>query len=115
MVEKHQNNRIKRHIRVRSKIEGSSERPRLAVFRSSAHIYAQLIDDSKGRTIASSNDLDVKEAVAKIDRSKLVGTKLAQAALKAKVKKVSFDRGGFAYHGRVKALADAAREAGLEF
>jgi large subunit ribosomal protein L18 len=115
MIKKYQDRRIKRHLRLRGKITGSTTRPRLAVFRSDEHIYAQVIDDGSGKTLASANDLEVKDKVTKTEKAKLVGQKIADVAKKAKVKKVVFDRGGFLYHGRVKALAEAAREKGLEF
>lgn len=108
------NSRIKRHIRVRSKIKGSSKRPRLAVFRSGQHIYAQIIDDSKGETLVSESDLKVKSK-AKKERAYEVGKKLAEKALKIKISSVVFDRGGFLYHGRVAELARGAREGGLKF
>ena len=110
----------KRHQRVRLKISGTTDCPRLAVYRSTKHIYAQLIDDSKGVTIASASSVD-KELRSKlphggsIDSAKAVGELLAKRAIKAGAKDVVFDRGGFLYHGRVAALADAAREAGLNF
>lgn len=110
----------KRHLRVRLKISGTPECPRLAVYRSIKHIYAQIIDDTKGVTLASSST-KAKDLAAKIkcggniEAATLVGKDLAEKALKAGVKQVVFDRGGFLFHGRVKALADAAREAGLEF
>ena len=115
---KEQNRR--RHIRVRKKISGVPECPRLAVYRSTKHIYAQLIDDVNKVTIcsASSIDKDLREKLAhggNIDAAKVVGEAIAQRALKAGVKDCVFDRGGFLYHGRVSALADAAREAGLNF
>ena len=112
--------RLKRHRRMRNKITGTTERPRLNVFRSLNNIYAQLIDDVKGVTLVSASTLD-KELTEKVGHSgnkesaKLVGTLVAQRALAAGVKQVVFDRGGYIYHGRVKELADAAREAGLEF
>jgi large subunit ribosomal protein L18 len=115
MVKTYKNNRVRRHIRVRGKISGSKERPRLAVFRSGAHIYAQVIDDLAGKTLASANDFELKEKGTKMEKAKMVGELIAKEAVKAKVKKVTFDRGGFLYHGRVKALAEAAREKGLEF
>jgi large subunit ribosomal protein L18 len=115
MIKTYKNNRLRRHARVRGKISGSRERPRLAVFRSSEHIYAQVIDDRAGKTLASANDYDLKEKATKLTKAKLVGELIAKEAIKAKVKKVTFDRGGFLYHGRVKALAEAAREKGLEF
>ena len=110
----------KRHQRVRVNLSGTSAAPRLAVYRSTKHIYAQLIDDEKHVTIcsASSIDKDLKEKLAhggNIDAAKVVGEAIAKKALKAGVKECVFDRGGFLYHGRVAALADAAREAGLEF
>ena len=116
---KKRNARVRRHRRVRKKVQGSAERPRLAVFRSNQHIYAQLIDDVAGRTIAAAStaDASVKEAggTGNIEAAKRVGALVAERASAAGVTKVVFDRGGFLYHGRVAALADAAREAGLEF
>ena len=110
----------KRHQRVRTKISGTAESPRLAVYRSTKHIYAQLIDDVNKVTLcsASSNDKDMREKLAhggNIEAAKIVGEAIAKKALKAGVKECVFDRGGFLYHGRVSALADAAREAGLDF
>jgi large subunit ribosomal protein L18 len=110
----------KRHQRLRTKLSGTTEAPRLAVYRSTKHIYAQIIDDVKGVTIvsASSIDKDMKKDLAhggNIESAKAVGEAIAKKALKAGVKDVVFDRGGFLYHGRVAALADAAREAGLNF
>ena len=110
----------KRHQRLRSKLSGTSEFPRLAVYRSTKHIYAQIIDDEKGVTLvsASSNGKDLKDKLAhggNIEAAKIVGESIAKKALKAGIKDVVFDRGGFLYHGRVAALADAAREAGLNF
>ena len=108
--------RVRRHRRVRTKIVGTAERPRLAVFRSNRHIYAQLIDDDASRTIASASDREVSgEGAGKTDPAKEVGGLLAERAKAAGVEKVVFDRGGFAYHGRIAAAAAAAREAGLEF
>lgn len=112
--------RVMRHIRLRKKMSGTTERPRLAVFRSNQHIYAQLIDDSAGHTLvaASTLDQDLKDQTSgegKIDSATAVGTSIAQKAKDAGVGRVVFDRGGYAYHGRVKALAEAAREVGLEF
>jgi large subunit ribosomal protein L18 len=110
-------NRARIRKRVRAKISGTGERPRLCVFRSNTQMYAQVIDDVSGKTIASAGSL--KEAalkkVAKVEQAKAVGKLIAEAAKKAGVKKVVFDRSGYLYHGRVKALADAARENGLEF
>ena len=110
----------KRHRAIRTKIAGTSEFPRLAVYRSTKHIYAQLIDDEKHVTIcsASSIDKDLKEKLAhggNIDAAKVVGEAIAKKAKKAGIECVVFDRGGFLYHGRIAALADAAREAGLMF
>ena len=112
--------RIRRHERVRKTVAGTAERPRLAVFRSLNHIYAQVIDDSKGVTLtaASTLDADIKSAAAgkkKSEESKLVGALIAKRAKEAGVNAVVFDRGGNRYQGRVKALADAAREGGLKF
>ena len=108
----------KRHRSIRVKISGTSEFPRLAVYRSTKHIYAQLIDDVNHVTLASANDKDIKEKLShggNIEAAKVVGEAIAQKAKKAGVECVVFDRGGFLYHGRVAALADAAREAGLMF
>lgn len=110
--------RGRRHVRVRKKVAGTPERPRLAVYRSLTHIYAQVIDDEKGHTLAAASTLDkgIKGGGGnKSAGAKAVGTAVAQKAKDAGVSKVVFDRGGNRYHGRVKALADAAREAGLEF
>tara|TARA_B100000745_G_C20071253_1_gene365674 strand:+ start:443 stop:811 length:369 start_codon:yes stop_codon:yes gene_type:complete len=112
--------RIARHIRVRHKIYGTSDRPRLSLFRSLNHIYAQVIDDVQGNTLAfaSSNETQfkqVKNTPTKEEVSSSVGSLLAERAKAKGVAKVVFDKGGYKYHGRVKALAEAAREAGLEF
>ena len=112
--------RLRRHIRVRKNVIGTPERPRLNVFRSLQHIYAQVVDDSKGCTLvaASTVDPEVKKqlkGLAKTDQARVVGKVLAERALGQGIKRVIFDRGGYKYHGRVKALADAARESGLEF
>lgn len=111
--------RRRKHARVRARVSGSPERPRLAVFRSSAHIYAQVIDDVNRRTLVAASDIDPDgkggAKGGKSDRAKAVGNLIAQRAKAAGVSKVVFDRGGYLYHGRVKALADAAREGGLEF
>jgi large subunit ribosomal protein L18 len=110
--------RQRRHFRLRKRISGTPERPRLAVYRSITHIYAQVIDDTVGVTLASASDLeaDLKKASGtKSEVAKQVGTLVAQRAKSKGVDQVVFDRGGFHYHGRVKALADAAREAGLSF
>lgn len=110
--------RKRKHARVRRKISGTTERPRLCVFRSLTNIYAQVIDDSKGVTLVSASSLDngVKDTEgAKIDLSKAVGKLVAERALSKGIENVVFDRGGYIYHGRVAALAEAAREAGLKF
>ena len=110
--------RKKRHARVRSKLSGTAARPRLNVYRSNQHIYAQLIDDVQGVTLASASTLDKEvnvESSSNIDAAVKVGELVAKRAVEKGVKAVVFDRGGYLYHGRVKALADAARENGLEF
>jgi large subunit ribosomal protein L18 len=110
--------RIRRHVRVRKNVSGVSSRPRLAVFRSARHIYAQVVDDTSGRTLASASTLDASlrdKKAPKKDHAKNVGALIAERAKAAGVTKVAFDRGGYAYHGRIAALADAAREGGLEF
>lgn len=108
--------RQRRHARVRTKVSGTADRPRLNVFRSNSHISAQLIDDVNGVTLISANSVELKlENGGNIAAATLVGTEVAQRALKANITNVVFDRGGYLYHGRVKALADAAREAGLVF
>jgi large subunit ribosomal protein L18 len=108
--------RLRRHRRVRKKILGTADRPRLAVFRSNRGIFAQLIDDQSGRTVASADWLAVKKTKGtKSDQAAAVGKLLAERAKGAGVEGVVFDRGGYLYHGRVKALADAAREGGLRF
>lgn len=108
--------RIRRHVRVRKNIFGTSEIPRLNVFRSNKAIYAQVIDDSKGVTLVSSSSLELKlQNGGNIEAAQKVGKDIAEKCKKAKINKVVFDRGGFLYHGRVAALAESAREAGLEF
>lgn len=112
--------RSKRHERIRNKISGTSLRPRLSVYRSTSEIYAQLIDDEKGVTLVSSSTLDkeVKPLLAgktKTEQAQIVGETLAKRAVNSNIKQVVFDRGGYLYIGRVKALADSARNAGLEF
>jgi large subunit ribosomal protein L18 len=106
--------RIRRHERVRERVAGSKEKPRLVVFRSLTHIYAQVIDDRAGRTLAAASDQGAEKA-KKSERAKTVGKAVAERAKAAGIDEVVFDRGGYRYHGRVKALADAAREAGLRF
>lgn len=113
--------RKRRHVRVRAKVSGTAQRPRLNVFRSSAHIYVQLIDDVAGTTIASANDLEemVRERAGtdavKTARAKAVGQVIAERAKELGINTVVFDRGGFLYHGRVRAVAEGARETGLQF
>ncbi|WP_164670691.1 50S ribosomal protein L18 [Virgibacillus doumboii] len=110
--------RKKRHARVRKNLFGTEERPRLNVYRSNKHIYVQLIDDISGATVASASTKDNEmkvEATGNVDAAKQVGELIAKRAQDKGYKSVVFDRGGYLYHGRVKALADAAREAGLEF
>jgi large subunit ribosomal protein L18 len=112
--------RKKIQYRIRKRIKGTSERPRLTIFRSLNNVYAQLIDDINGKTICSVSSIskDIKGStgkIAKSDKSKLIGKKIAEKAIENNIKKVVFDRNGYLYHGRVKAIADAAREAGLEF
>lgn len=108
--------RLKRHGRVRSKISGTAECPRLNVFRSNKNIYAQVIDDVAGVTLASASTLDKEvSGESKVDAAAAVGTLVAKRAVEKGVKEVVFDRGGYLYHGRVQALAEAARENGLEF
>ena len=109
--------RQRRHERVRTKISGTSECPRLCVFRSNANVYAQIIDDTKGITLAQASTLDkeVKTKHSNKEAAKEVGTLVAKRALEKNIKTVVYDRGGYVYHGVVKELAEAAREAGLEF
>ena len=107
--------RARLHKKIRSRVSGTAECPRLAVFRSNRYMYAQLIDDVKGVTIVSASDLSLSDKMNKVERAKTVGKSLADNAKKANITKVVFDRGGFSYRGRVQALADAAREAGLQF
>lgn len=112
--------RKRRHIRVRKKLAGTAERPRLNVYRSLAQIYAQVIDDNAGHTLTSASTLDSEvkprlEGLNKTEQAKIVGTVISERAVAKGVKQVVFDRGGYRFHGRVKALAEAAREAGLEF
>ncbi len=104
-----------RHRRVRSRISGSLERPRLSVFKANQHIYAQLIDDNAGKTLASASSLEIKSKGKKSEIAKEVGKLVATKATAKNIKTVKFDRGGFAYHGRIEALAEGAREGGLEF
>ena len=107
--------RVARHDRIRKNLQGTSERPRLAVFRSLKHIYAQIIDDSTGTTIAAASSQEKGLAKGNAEGAKTVGAKLAERAKEKGINAVVFDRGGFRYHGRVAKLAEGAREAGLEF
>jgi len=113
--------RKRRHVRVRAKVSGTPQRPRLNVFRSSAHIYAQVIDDLAGHTIVAASDLEASlveklgDDKTKTARAKAVGELIAERAKAAGITAVVFDRGGFLYHGRVRAVADGAREGGLDF
>ncbi|MCC6614480.1 MAG: 50S ribosomal protein L18 [Anaerolineae bacterium] len=120
LAQKKREDRLRRHRRVRAKVSGTAARPRLNVFRSTANIYAQVIDDEAGRTLVSASTID-KEIAAQLDgktkmeAAKIVGTVVAQRAKDAGINSVVFDRGGYRYFGRVSALADGAREGGLEF
>lgn len=109
--------RTRRHIRVRTKISGTAERPRLCVYRSNTNIYAQIVDDTKGVTLVSASTLDkeVKEKRSNIEAAKEVGALIAKRAIEKKIKNVVYDRGGYIYHGVVKELAESARSGGLEF
>ena len=118
--ESRQKSREKKHLRIRNRFSGTAERPRLAVFRSNNHMYAQIIDDTVGNTLVSASTLEksVKSELEKtnnVDAAAYLGTVIAKKALEKGIKNVVFDRGGFIYQGKVAALADAAREAGLEF
>ena len=118
-----QENRIKRHKKIRAKLTGKAVRPRLCVFRSANHIYAQMIDDERGKVLLSVNDLSLKTELpkgekdqkGKINKAREVGRLIASKAIEKKIDKVIFDRGGHKYHGRIKALAEGAREGGLKF
>jgi len=129
MVSRRSSNRLKRHKRIRKKVSGTAERPRLNIYRSAKHIYCQIIDDIRGITLASASTLDKEisslleekkktekdKPLGKIYIAKLVGDAIAKRSIQRGIKRVVFDRGGYLYHGRVKALAEAAREGGLEF
>ncbi len=117
MIKKESRNSMRevRHARVRTKVFGTTAVPRLSVYRSNTNIYAQIIDDENGITLVSASTLDLKLKANNIDAAKKVGEAIAEKAEKAGIKKVVFDRGGYQYHGRVEALADAARNKGLEF
>ncbi len=108
--------RKKRHFRIRHKVSGTAARPRLNIYRSNKHIFAQVIDDVTGTTLVSANSVAMKlEKGSGVEAAKQVGSEVAKLALAADIKEVVFDRGGYLYHGRIKALADSARDAGLEF
>jgi large subunit ribosomal protein L18 len=115
------NKRIKNKIRIRKKVTGTAERPRVAVFKSLKQVYAQIIDDANGVTLMSASSLskelstDIKDAKSKIDKSKIVGKHLAEKAIEKGISEVVFDRSGYRYHGRVQAIAEGAREGGLKF
>ena len=118
--ESRQKVRVKKHMKIRNRFSGTAQRPRLAVFRSNNHMYAQIIDDTVGKTLVSASTVDkeVKAELEKtnnVDAAAYVGTVVAKRALEKGIKEVVFDRGGFIYQGKIQALADAAREAGLEF
>lgn len=118
MITQTKRNEIRKriHTRIREKLSGTTERPRLNVYRSLNHIYAQVIDDQKGETLASASTLQLKlKTGGNVAAAKEIGKAVAEKAVAQGVKRVVFDRGGYLYHGRIKALADAAREAGLEF
>ncbi len=122
MINKESRNdiRVKKHMRVRNRLSGTAERPRLAVFRSNNHMYAQIIDDLAGNTLVAASTVEkaIKDELEKtndVDAAAYVGKVVAERALEKGIKTVVFDRGGFVYQGKVQALADAAREAGLEF
>ena len=120
MITKPDKNQVrkKRHARVRAKLSGTAERPRLNIYRSNKNIYAQLIDDANGVTLASASTLDKElslESTGNVEAAQKVGELIAKRAVEKGIKEVVFDRGGYLYHGRIKALADAARENGLQF
>jgi large subunit ribosomal protein L18 len=113
-VDRKRRARVRRHVRVRKRISGSGQRPRLVVYRSNRHIYVQLVDDIEARTLASANDVEASASGDKTERAKAVGKLIATRAREAGIERVVFDRGGRLYHGRVAALAEAAREEGLQ-
>lgn len=121
MIKRNNNSRLRSKTKIRKHISGSPERPRLSVYRSLNNVYAQLIDDSSGVTVAAASSLskeiadDLKSAKGKIAKSKLVGTLIAKKALEKSISAVVFDRNGYRYHGRIQAIADGAREGGLKF
>lgn len=108
-------NRLKKKIRIRKTVKGTSERPRLCVFRSNKHIYAQIINDEQGQTLVASSSLKAGEKAKPVDMAKKIGQAVAKAAIAKNIKDVVFDRNGYIYHGQVKSLADGAREGGLNF
>jgi len=113
---KRKETRLRIHERIRKRVDGNSDRPRMSIYRSGQHIYAQVIDDTKGHTLASASSLKVEGVKGgTVEGAVAVGKLIAEKAKAAGVEKVVFDRGGYIYHGRIKALADAAREAGLDF
>ena len=116
-MKKEQIKRQQRHKRIRAKIKGTASRPRLAVFRSNQHMYVQLIDDDKENTLISLSDFKIKQkkGLTRLELAKKIGISIAKKALEQNIKKIVFDRAGYKYHGRVKAIADGAREGGLEF
>ena len=109
------NKRLKSKARIRKKVEGHADRPRLSVFRSGKHIYAQIVDDMAGKTLVSWSTVQAKKGSANVETAKAIGAEIAKKALSQNIKDVVFDRGGYLFHGRVKAVADGAREAGLNF
>lgn len=121
LQEKKASTRLRRKRSIRKKINGTGTRPRLTIFKSSYHIYAQVINDETGVTLASASTLDkeikslINAEMTKIEKSKLIGKKIAERAISNNINSVAFDRNGYIYHGRIKALADSAREAGLNF
>lgn len=112
---KKQDNRERKHFNIRKKVAGTPDRPRLAIYRSNAHIYAQVIDDLNQKTLVSASDVKDSGKQTKIEKAFLVGKTVAEAAVKKGVKEVVFDRGGFLYHGRIAKVAEGAREGGLKF
>lgn len=116
-MKKEQIRRQRRHKRIRAKIKGTALRPRLTVFRSNQHMYVQLIDDDKERTLISCSDFEIREkkTLTKLELAKQIGVVLAKKALEQNIKKIVFDRAGYKYHGRIKAIADGARQGGLKF
>jgi large subunit ribosomal protein L18 len=115
MSKKKEQLRLRRHLKIRKRLSGTAERPRLVVFRSLTHIYAQVINDDTKKVLCSASDMKFKGKANKSERAKQVGTEVAKIAQEKKIDKVVFDRNGYKYHGRVKSLADGAREGGLQF